>query len=149
MGYNLKATEMQASLGVSQLDKLQSFIQSRRNNHAKILAGLESIPKMPLIPIQSDPICSPSWFGFPMLCDPSVDRSKLLQFLESKGIGTRLVFGGNLTRQPVYQDVKYRIVQDLSGTDQVMDRAFWIGVHPALNDSKINYMIEQIKLGIV
>jgi len=147
VGYNLKATDMQAALGLSQLDKVEKFIEARRSNWLKINAGLSSSPilKEHLTVVQPTENTNPSWFGFPVICSSAIDRNKLVRDLENRKIGTRLVFGGNLLKQPAYQNIDHKVVGDLKNTDEIMNSAFWIGVHPGLDDQMISYMLEQLE----
>jgi CDP-6-deoxy-D-xylo-4-hexulose-3-dehydrase len=150
IGYNLKATDMQAALGISQLKKLGGFVDARRRNWKTIYAGVQSSPvlKNALIPIEPTPGTEPSWFGFPMFCEEGIHREALVSFLEEHKVGTRLVFAGNLTKQPAYQNIEYRISGPLTATDRIMKQAFWVGVHPALDSARINYVLEQLEAGI-
>lgn len=150
IGYNLKVTDMQAALGVSQLKKAEAFIEARRKNWKKLYDGVQRSPVLrnKLTPVEPVPGTNPSWFGFPLYCDEGLNRSKLTAFLEDRKIGTRMVFGGNLLRQPAYRNIEHRVVGGLAATDRIMNHAFWIGVHPALNDEKIQYMLEQLEAGI-
>jgi len=147
IGYNLKATDMQAALGVSQLSKVDRFIDARRENWLKLNEGIKrsTILREHLIPVVATENTNPSWFGFPIICSPSIDRNKLVRDLEKKKIGTRLVFGGNLLKQPAYQNIDHRVVGELKNTDEIMNRGFWLGVHPGLNDEMISYMLEQLE----
>ena len=145
IGYNLKATDMQAALGLSQLKKLPSFIEARNTNFAFLLEGLKNVSGlfMPRATENSEP----SWFGFPITLDSglSFTRNELIEFLDERKIGTRLLFGGNLTRQPAYRDVDFRVVGDLTNTDIVTERTFWVGVYPGLNVKMLQYVIDSIK----
>lgn len=145
IGYNLKATDMQAALGLSQLKKIDIFSDARKANFKYLFDGLVGIPGliMPRATEKSDP----SWFGFPITIEPEhpADREKLLRFLESRKIGTRLLFAGNLTRQPAYRDVEWRIVGNLTNTDIVMKRTFWVGTYPGLKPVMLDYIIHSIK----
>ncbi len=147
VGYNLKVTDMQAALGVAQLRKVDGFVKARRDNWKKIYDGIKSSQKMSRVfkPIEPTAETNPSWFGFPILCADGVDRNKVVRTLEESKIGTRLVFAGNLIRQPAYKNVNYRVHGDLVQTDKVMNQVFWVGVHPALTDARINYMLEQLE----
>jgi CDP-6-deoxy-D-xylo-4-hexulose-3-dehydrase len=144
IGYNLKATDMQAALGLSQLKKIEKFSDARKKNFQHLIKGLSKVQGliMPKATEKSDP----SWFGFPITLDPKhpVDREELLRFLDSRKIGTRLLFAGNLTRQPAYKDVNWRIVGDLTNTDIVMKRTFWVGTYPGLTPVMLDYIIESI-----
>ncbi len=150
IGYNLKATDMQAALGLSQLAKLSRFIEARRANWKKISEGIAASPTLreKLLPVRATEGTNPSWFGFPINVAPGIQREKLTVFLEDHKVGTRLLFGGNLLKQPAYKNLDYRIAGNLSATDQIMERTFWIGVHPGLDDRKISYMLEQLEAGL-
>jgi CDP-6-deoxy-D-xylo-4-hexulose-3-dehydrase len=144
IGYNLKATDMQAALGLSQLDKLDGFVAARKRNFAyleKRLTGVEGL----ILP-RATPNSDPAWFGYPITLDPQhpVDRSKLMRFLDGRKIGTRLVFAGNLLKQPAYRNVDFRVVGDLTNTDIVMNRAFWVGVYPGLTEPMLDYVADSI-----
>jgi CDP-6-deoxy-D-xylo-4-hexulose-3-dehydrase len=146
IGYNVKVSDMQAAVGVSQLRKLDSFVSARKSNFATLKRGLESLQDVFLLP-EATPGSEPSWFGLPLAVKPEsgLTRDKVTHYLESRKIGTRLLFGGNLTRQPAYADVEYRIVGDLKNTDYVMNNVFWIGVYPGLNDSMIEHMLNSLR----
>jgi len=147
IGYNLKITDMQAALGVSQLKKLDGFVAARRANWKTIRAGIQNSPflREKLVPVEATEGTDPSWFGFPLHCAPGLDREKLVAELEEKKIGTRMLFAGNLTKQPAYQGAEYRISGNLRETDEIMNRTFWIGVHPGLDSPRITYMLEQLE----
>ena len=145
IGYNLKATDMQAAVGVSQLKKLPEFIAARKRNFAYLHAGLQDLQEHLILPeatLNSDP----SWFGFPIAVreDAPFTRDQLVRHLETKKIGTRLLFAGNLLKQPAYADITHRKIGDLVNTDFVMNNVFWIGVYPGLTDAHKDYMIEII-----
>ena len=144
IGYNLKATDMQAALGVSQLTKLDAFIATRRRNFDHLFQRLS--PVEGLILPQATEHSEPSWFGFPITLDPShpVNREDLLRFLDERLIGTRLLFAGNILKQPAYRNVDARVVGDVTNTDIVMTRTFWVGVHPQLDDQRLDYIAENI-----
>lgn len=150
IGFNLKMTDMQAALGVSQIKKLESFVAARRANWNILFNGVQQSPTLSeaLTPIQPTPQTNPSWFGFPMVCQKRIDRNKLVRFLEDHKVGTRLVFAGNLTRQPAYRGVDFRTHGTLEATDEVMRRAFWIGAHPSLDEVRLTYMLEQLESGV-
>src|SRR5215208_8235108 len=143
VGYNLKLTDMQAAVGVAQLERLPAFIEARRRNFATLHGGLRELEDVLVLP-EATPNSEPSWFGFPILVreDAPFTRDALTRFLESRRIATRLLFGGNLVRQPAYAGVKHRVVGDLANSDRVLHGAFWIGVHPGLTEEMLAYMIE-------
>ncbi len=145
VGYNLKLTDMQAAIGVAQLKKLPRFISARRRNWQVLHEGLTPLEEFLILP-QPTPHSEPSWFGFPITvrADAPFTRNELVRFLESRKIGTRLLFGGNLTRQPAYRDVSYRVVGELTNAEMVMKQSFWMGVYPGLTDAMLNYMIETV-----
>ena len=145
IGYNLKATDMQAALGLSQLAKLEGFIAKRKKNFAYLYEGLKNVEGL-ILP-RATQHSEPSWFGFPITLNPShkVNREKLLRYLDERKIGTRLMFAGNILKQPAYKDVDFRVVGDLKNTDIVMNRTFWIGVFPGLTNPMLDYVIESIK----
>lgn len=147
VGYNLKATDMQAALGLSQLKKAHSFIEARRANWKALYDGVKSSPVLRerLIPVEPTQGTNPSWFGFPVHVAEGLDREKLVASLEEKKVGTRLLFAGNLVRQPAYQGVEHRVVGSLKNTDEIMKRSFWIGVHPQIDAPKIRYMLETLE----
>jgi CDP-6-deoxy-D-xylo-4-hexulose-3-dehydrase len=145
-GYNLKITDMQAACGLAQLDKLNGFIAQRKANFAYLkdqLRDLENVLLLPEATLHSDP----SWFGFPITLRPEsgVSRVDLLRHLDEHKIGTRLLFGGNLLRQPYFKDREYRVVGDLKNTDRIMRHTFWIGIYPAIQIKTIEYVSACIK----
>ncbi|MGN6503092.1 MAG: lipopolysaccharide biosynthesis protein RfbH [Pseudolysinimonas sp.] len=144
IGYNLKATDMQAALGLSQLGKIERFVEARKANFARLSEGLKDVEGL-ILPRATEH-SDPSWFGFPITLDPEhpADRSALQRFLEARGIGSRLIFAGNLTKQPAYRDTDFRIVGDLTNTDIVMNRALWLGTFPGLTPEMIDFMIESL-----
>jgi CDP-6-deoxy-D-xylo-4-hexulose-3-dehydrase len=145
IGYNLKATDMQAAVGVAQLAKLPAFIEARRRNFQVLWQGLSDLAEFFILP-QATPGSDPSWFGFPITVadDAPFTRNDLVQFLEQRKIGTRLLFGGNLIRQPAYSDKKYRVVDNLINTDKVLHDTFWIGVYPGLTKQMLDFIISSI-----
>lgn len=147
VGYNLKVTDMQAALGVSQLQKAASFIESRRSNWKKIdnLIRSDSFLMDRLEPVMATKGTNPSWFGYPVFIKSGIDRNLIVRKLESKKIGTRLLFAGNLIKQPAYQGVEYKVFGELSNTNKIMNQLFWIGVHPNLTDEMIEYMVGTLK----
>jgi len=147
LGYNLKATDMQAALGISQLKKLPLFVERRRANWEALYQGIKASPSLAnhLHPVTATPGTHPSWFGFAAVCGPGLDRHKLTVDLEARGVGTRLVFGGNLVRQPALKGLNYRVHGSLTGSDEVMNSAFWIGVHPSIDRARIDYMLTSLE----
>lgn len=143
IGYNLKATDLQASVGVAQLKKLPAFIAARKKNFAILKEGLSDLSEVFVMP-EATPNSDPAWFGFPILLrsEAPFGRKDLINYLDDRKIGTRLLFGGNLTRQPAYKDVRYRKVGTLENSDLVMNQLFWIGVFPGLTRPMLDYMIE-------
>lgn len=144
IGYNLKSTDMQAALGVSQLTKIDHFVARRKENFAYLterLSGVEGLI-MPVATEHSDP----AWFGFPitLAADLDVDREELMRHLEASKIGTRLIFAGNLLRQPAYRGIEHRTIGDLPNSDIVMNRAFWLGVYPGLTQSMLDYVADTL-----
>ena len=143
IGYNLKMTDMQAAVGVSQLKKLPEFIEKRRANFDALKAGLKDLEEFFLLP-EATPNSEPSWFGFPIAVRPTApfNRNQAINFLESRKIATRLLFGGNLLRQPAYQDIKHRVVGSLENTDFIMNQVFWVGVYPGISHQMLDYMLD-------
>jgi CDP-6-deoxy-D-xylo-4-hexulose-3-dehydrase len=146
VGYNLKLTDMQAAVGVAQLEKLPDFIRQRRKNFQTLREGLADLQEFLVLP-QATPNSDPSWFGFPIGVRPEspFSREDLLRHLAAKRIGTRLLFGGNLTRQPAYRGLTYRVVGDLRNSDWVMNHVFWAGVYPGLKQSSLAYLIRCVR----
>ena len=145
IGYNLKATDLQAAVGVAQLKKLPRFIAARRDNFANLYAALKDLEDIFILP-EATAKSNPSWFGFPLAIRSGapVDRAHVVRFLESRKIATRLLFGGNLLRQPAYHDVPRRVIGDLTNTDFVMNNVFWIGVYPGITEAMIDYMADAL-----
>jgi CDP-6-deoxy-D-xylo-4-hexulose-3-dehydrase len=145
IGYNLKATDMQAAVGVSQLKKLPSFIARRLENFDQLTERLSSLQDFFVLP-QSTPNSTPSWFGFLLYVRPSAPftRDEVVRWLNNHKIGTRLLFGGNLIRQPAYRGQKYRVVGDLRRSDEVMHQVFWIGVFPGLTAGMLDYVSDTL-----
>jgi len=146
LGYNLKITEMQASVGLGQLTKLAEFIQTRKENFSYLKNELKQFEKYLFLP-ESTPKSEPSWFGFPITVKESAPFSKndLVNFLSSKLIDTRPLFAGNITKQPYFETISYRVVQNLEKTDLIMNNAFWIGIFPGLTHEMLRYVVEQFK----
>jgi CDP-6-deoxy-D-xylo-4-hexulose-3-dehydrase len=146
IGYNLKATDMQAALGASQIEKLPHFIDRRKENFQYLLSALKPLKNYLLLP-EATQGSDPSWFGFPIGVHQSAPftREDLIRALDAKKIGARLLFGGNLLRQPAYEDCAYRVVGDLPNTDFVMNNVFWIGVYPGLTEPMLDYVADTIR----
>jgi CDP-6-deoxy-D-xylo-4-hexulose-3-dehydrase len=145
LGYNLKATDMQAAVGVAQLKKLPSFIRERRKNFSLLTEGLRPLSHHFIFP-EPTPKAKPAWFGYPITIRPEApfSRTDLLEYLASCRIGARLLFGGNLTRQPAYSHTPYRVSGSLDNTDQVMRSTFWIGTYPGLTPDMLTYTVDRI-----
>jgi CDP-6-deoxy-D-xylo-4-hexulose-3-dehydrase len=143
IGYNLKATDMQAAVGVSQLKKLEAFIETRCNNFEALYRGLSDLSDFFVLP-EATPGSVPSWFGFPLTVreDGPLNRNGVVRRLEEGKIATRLLFGGNLVRQPAYRGVPHRVAGNLTVSDIVMNRTFWIGVYPGISPPMIDYVVE-------
>lgn len=144
VGYNLKATDSQAALGLSQLKRLDDFTAKRKHNFRRLRDGLNGIEGLKLP--EPTPGSDPSWFGFPMTVteDAPFARRELVDFLDLRKIGTRLLFAGNLTRHPAYSDRNYRIVGDLTNSDVIAERTLWVGVYPGISDEMVDYTVESI-----
>ncbi|WP_176731075.1 lipopolysaccharide biosynthesis protein RfbH [Robinsoniella peoriensis] len=147
-GYNLKATDMQAAIGCAQLEKFPSFIERRRHNFDRLKKALEPGSDKLILP-EACPGSKPSWFGFLITCRDGIERNKIVQYIESKGVQTRMLFAGNLTKHPCFDDMRelgrgYRIVGDLKVTDSIMENTFWVGVYPGMKDDMIDYMAKTI-----
>lgn len=145
IGYNLKATDMQAAVGVAQLKKLPAFIEARRANFRRLREGAADLENVFVLP-EATAGSEPSWFGFPLGIRPEAGfkREELLRFLDKRKIGVRLLFGGNLVRQPAYKHVKFRTVGTLPNTDFVMNQVFWLGVYPGLTAAQLDYVLASL-----
>ncbi|MGZ3276979.1 MAG: lipopolysaccharide biosynthesis protein RfbH [Caulobacteraceae bacterium] len=145
LGYNLKITDMQAAVGVSQLAHLEDFIAARRRNFDRLKAGMEAFEEFFVLP-EATPGTEPSWFGFLLTVreDAPFTRDQIVRHLDANKIGTRLLFGGNLVRQPYMLGREFRVVGDLANSDRIMRQTFWIGVYPGLSEAAIDYMLEVI-----
>lgn len=147
-GYNLKATEMQAAIGCAQLEKFPGFISRRRHNFDRLMAGLKGTEEKLILP-EPCKNSAPSWFGFLITCKEGVDRNQVVQYIEGKGVQTRMLFAGNLTKHPCFDQMRargegYRIVGNLEQTDRIMTDTFWVGLYPGMTDEKIDYMAKII-----
>jgi CDP-4-dehydro-6-deoxyglucose reductase, E1 len=145
IGYNLKLTDMQAAVGVAQLKKLPSFIEARRRNFAFLYEGLRDLEEFFILPRATND-SEPSWFGFPLAVrlDAPFSRDDVVRYLENYKIATRLLFGGNLLRQPAYQDIQHRKIGDLINSDFVMNQVLWMGVWPGLSPEMLSFVIETL-----
>lgn len=146
LGYNLKITDMQAACALAQLDKVESFIQARKDNFRYLSNALQSCSEFLILP-EATESSDPSWFGFPITIRPEsgISRVDVLQYLDQHRVGTRLLFAGNLTRQPYMDGQQYRVSGELTNTDLVMNNTFWIGVHPALTQDMLDYSVEKLE----
>jgi CDP-6-deoxy-D-xylo-4-hexulose-3-dehydrase len=153
LGYNLKATDLQAAVGVEQLKKLPTFVERRRHNFDRLHMALQCVLDKFILP---EPVNGgiPSWFGFLITCRPGVDKNAVVEYIEGKGVQTRMLFAGNLLKHPCFDEMRkskkgYRVVGNLKNTDEIVNNTFWVGVYPGLDDAKIDYMarviIESVK----
>lgn len=148
-GYNLKATDMQAAVGCAQLKKFPAFVERRKKNFAFLKNELADCTDKLILP-EACENSDPSWFGFLITCKEGVDRGKVVPYIESKGVQTRMLFAGNLTKHPCFDEMRrtsegYRVVGDLAVTDRIMKDTFWIGVYPGMTDAMLKYMADTIK----
>lgn len=146
LGYNLKITDMQAAVALAQMDRVDQFIESRKANYRYLKERLSTVEDFLILP-EPTPRSDPSWFGFPITVreDAGVDRVDLLRYLDQYKIGTRLLFAGNLTRQPYFKGRNYRVSGELRNTDVVMNQTFWIGVYPGLDQNMLDYVADRIE----
>ena len=146
MGYNLKITDMQAACGLAQLERIEEFVQKRKENFIFLKEALRSCEEFIILP-EATPNSDPSWFGFPITLreEAQIPRVDLLKFLDQNKIGTRLLFAGNLTRQPYFKDVHYRVVGELTNTDLIMNNTFWIGLYPGLSTVHLQYVVDKVE----
>lgn len=147
LGYNLKATDMQAAIGTAQLKKFPSFVEMRRRNFTRLYNALEKCADKLILPKACEN-SNPSWFGFMLTCRDGVDRNAVVRYVEEHGIQTRMLFAGNLTKHPCFDQYRgtdaYRVVGELKNTDKIMAQTFWVGVYPGMSDEKIDYMAKII-----
>ena len=153
-GYNLKATDMQAAIGCAQLEKFPSFVERRQHNFARLKENLLAADKTEhiqdkLILPEACADSAPSWFGFLITCREGIDRNQVVQYMESHGVQTRMLFAGNLTKHPCFDEMRmtgegYRIAGELKNTDRIMRDTFWIGVYPGMTDEVIDYMAKTL-----
>ena len=150
LGYNLKVTDMQAAIGVEQLKKFPKFIERRKHNWARLHSALEAVQDKIILP-EACENSDPSWFGFLISVKPEtgLDRNKITRYIESKNVQTRLLFSGNIIKQPCFDEVRgteaYRVVGGLTNSDFVVENTFWVGVYPGMTDAMVDYMAEVIK----
>ena len=147
-GYNLKATDMQAAIGCAQLEKFPTFVERRKHNFARLKEALLVAQDRLILPEAAEN-ADPSWFGFLITCRNGVDRNSVVRYVESKGVQTRMLFAGNLTKHPCFDEMRktgegYRIVGTLKNTDRIMNDTFWVGVYPGMSDEMIDYMAKTI-----
>lgn len=147
-GYNLKATDMQAAIGCAQIKKFPEFVKRRKHNFNRLHEKLSVVTDKLILP-EVCPGSDPSWFGFLISCKEGIDKNKVVSYIEEHGVQTRMLFAGNLTKQPCFNELKkagegYRIACDLSVTDRIMKDTFWVGVYPGMNDEMIDYMARTI-----
>ena len=147
-GYNLKSTDMQAAVGCAQIKKFPSFVERRRHNFAYLRNALASIEDKLILP-EACPNSNPSWFGFLLTCKPGIDREKVVSYIEGHGVQTRMLFAGNLTKHPCFDEMRrtgkgYRIVGGLDVTDTIMTDTFWVGVYPGMTDEMLDYMAKTV-----
>lgn len=151
-GYNLKATDMQAAIGCAQLEKFPSFVEKRKHNFARLREALRGTEDKLILP-EACASADPSWFGFLITCKEGADRNAVVQYVESKGIQTRMLFAGNLIKHPCFDEMRengagYRVVGNLTNTDRIMRDTFWVGVYPGMTDEMIDYIAKTIKEAI-
>jgi len=147
-GYNLKATDMQAAIGCAQIEKFPSFVERRRHNFDRLRRALVGIQDKVILPVACEG-ADPSWFGFLMTLTDDIDRNKVVPYIESKGVQTRMLFAGNLTKHPCFDQMRasgtgYRVVGTLENTDKIMNQSFWVGVYPGMTDEMIDYIVKTI-----
>jgi CDP-6-deoxy-D-xylo-4-hexulose-3-dehydrase len=147
-GYNLKATDLQASIGCAQLEKFPSFVERRKHNFKRLNEALQPIADKVILPVACDN-SEPSWFGFTITCKEKIDRNRVVPYIEGRGVQTRMLFAGNLIKHPCFDDMRavgegYRIVGTLVNTDRIMRDTFWVGVYPGMTDEMIDYMAKVI-----
>ncbi|MDQ5984118.1 MAG: CDP-4-dehydro-6-deoxyglucose reductase [Eubacteriales bacterium SKADARSKE-1] len=147
-GYNLKATDMQAAIGCAQLEKFPSFVERRIHNFNRLKKALQVVSDKLILPVENEN-SKPSWFGFLITCKDGIDRKAVVNYVESHGVQTRMLFAGNLTCHPCFDEMRetgkgYRIVGDLANTNRIMNNTFWVGVYPGMTDEMIDYMAKII-----
>ena len=147
LGYNLKMTDMQAACGLAQMDRIEGFIDKRKKNFNYLKNGLQPFSDLIILP-EATKNSDPSWFGFPITIKPEsrINRIDLLRFLDNHKIGTRLLFSGNIIRQPYFKNLNYRIFSELTNTDVIMNHSFWLGVYPGINEKMLDFIIAKISV---
>lgn len=148
-GYNLKATDMQAAIGCAQLEKFPAFVEKRRHNFTRLMAGLKGLEDKLILP-EACENSLPSWFGFLVTCKEGTERNKVVQYIEKHGVQTRMLFAGNLIKHPCFDEMRsagegYRIIGTLENTDKIMNDTFWVGVYPGMTDEMVDDMAEVIR----
>lgn len=148
-GYNLKATDMQAAIGCAQLEKFPSFVERRKHNFTRLKTALAGTEDKLILP-EACKHSEPSWFGFLITCKEGVDRNKVVQYIEEHGVQTRMLFAGNLTKHPCFDEMRatgegYRVVGNLTNTDRIMNDTFWVGVYPGMTDEMIDYIAKTMR----
>lgn len=151
-GYNLKATDLQASIGCAQLEKFPGFVERRKHNFARLKAALADTTDKLILP-EACENSDPSWFGFLITCKEGTDRNQVVQYVEEHGVQTRMLFAGNLIKHPCFDEMRttgegYRVAGSLENTDRIMNDTFWVGVYPGMTDEMIDYMAKTIKAAI-
>lgn len=151
-GYNLKATDLQAAVGCAQIEKFPAFVERRRHNFNRLKEGLKAAEDRLILP-EACAHSKPSWFGFLITCREGTDRNRIVQYVESKGIQTRMLFAGNLTKHPCFDEMRrsgegYRIAGSLENTDRIMRDSFWVGVYPGMTDEMVDYMAAEIRSAV-
>ena len=145
IGYNLKITDMQAACGVAQLEQIETFVQKRKDNFKYLTTKLQNLTEYLILP-EATENSDPSWFGYPItIKNNTIDRAELLKYLDEYKIGTRLLFAGNITKQPYFENINYRVAGDLKNTDKIMNQTFWIGVYPGLGNEELDYIANKIE----
>ena len=147
LGYNMKITDMQAACGLAQLDRLENFIKQRKENFNFLYKNLKSLEEFLILPV-AEKNSDPSWFGFPLSLrkNNKFNRNDLIKYLNTNKIGTRLLFSGNLTKQPYMKDINFKVQGELKNTDFIMENTFWLGLYPGLLKKQLEYSINQIKI---
>jgi CDP-6-deoxy-D-xylo-4-hexulose-3-dehydrase len=144
LGYNLKISDMQAACGLAQLKRLPEFIKKRNENFAYLKSKLGGLTEFINLP-EATQNSTPSWFGFPITLKENISRAEFIRYLDNHKIGTRLLFAGNLTKQPYFQDIEYRVVDELTNTNITMNQTLWLGIYPGLGEEQLDYIANKIE----